>query len=80
MLWYCYKRGREERLKKEAAEGSKKEGDVDRLSVEEVREGEGESSRAGGSGSHTLNPVPVVTEPDDEPATVPSQGPARIGN
>lgn len=69
MLWYCYKRGREERLKKESSEAGPavvKEGTESRLSIEEVREGE--SSQAGPSTLPAVNPVPTITEPEDEAA------------
>ncbi|CAI4210683.1 unnamed protein product [Parascedosporium putredinis] len=75
VLWYCYKRGREERLKKESGEAGPavvKEGTESRLSIEEVREGE--SSQAGPSTLPAVNPVPTITEPEDEAAKAVAAG------
>ncbi|PKS09042.1 hypothetical protein jhhlp_003655 [Lomentospora prolificans] len=74
VLWYCYKRGREERLKKEGAE-AKPDGGEPRLSIEEVQEGE--SSRAAPAALPAVHTVPTITEPEDEPAKVTADGPAR---
>ncbi|SPN97685.1 uncharacterized protein DNG_01198 [Cephalotrichum gorgonifer] len=61
VLWYCYKRGKEERLKQEAA--AKEVRDGDDLSVEEVLDEPREPVRLDGP-----NPVPVITEPEESTA------------
>jgi hypothetical protein len=59
VLWYCYKRGREERLKEEGGEAIGTEGSTskeeDKKEVEKKDKGKGEE-----------RPVPVIREPSEE--------------
>ena len=72
VLWYCHKRGKEERLKKEEAdkEGTANDGPiVEEPSDDEVADGPSAPRRLDGPG-----PVPLITGPDD-----PGEGSSRQG-
>ena len=63
VLWYCHKRGKEERLKKEEAEngGSVNEGPV----IEEVTDDEAADGPSAPTRLEGPDPVPLIKGPED---------------
>lgn len=72
VIWYCHKRGKEERLKKE--ETAKESREMDEISVEELSDAPGENARLEGGSS-----VPRITGPESEAAEGSSSRGQRAG-
>lgn len=73
VIWYCHKRGKEERLKKEEAAKASRE--MDELSIEELSDAPREDARLEGG-----VPVPRITGPDLDSGEGSSSGVQRAGD